>query len=121
MRGAAHWLLTGLSLGVAGYALLVYAFLTFDFSVKYVAMNTNRGTPFYYRITALWGALEGSIVLWTWLLSIYTLIVVVQYRRRRPEFYPWVLSVMLGIAAFGALVPPKPPSARASVLERTVA
>ncbi len=70
--------------------LLVYAFLTFDFSVRYVASNTNRGTPFYYRITALWGSLEGSIILWTWMLSLYTLIVVVQYRRRQPSFYPWV-------------------------------
>jgi cytochrome c-type biogenesis protein CcmF len=96
--------------------LLVYAFLTFDFSVRYVAVNTNRGTPFYYRITALWGALEGSIILWTWFLSLYTLIVVVQYRRRRPEFYPWVLSVMLGIAAFFLLVMtiPAPPFERLS-------
>jgi cytochrome c-type biogenesis protein CcmF len=96
--------------------LLVYAFLTFDFSVRYVAVNTNRGTPFYYRITALWGALEGSIILWTWMLSIYTLIVVVQYRRRQPEFYPWVLAVMLGIAAFFLLVMtiPAPPFERLS-------
>jgi cytochrome c-type biogenesis protein CcmF len=94
--------------------LLVYAFLTFDFSVRYVAVNTNRGTPFYYRITALWGALEGSIILWTWMLSLYTLIVVVQYRRRQPEFYPWVLAVMLGIAAFFLLVMtiPAPPFER---------
>ena len=94
--------------------LLVYAFLTFDFSVRYVATNTNRGTPFYYRITALWGALEGSIILWTWMLSLYTLIVVVQYRRRQPEFYPWVLAVMLGIAAFFLLVMtiPAPPFER---------
>src|SRR5262249_57586784 len=80
-------------------ALMLYAFLTFDFSVRYVAFNTNRGTPFYYRVTALWGALEGSIILWSWMLSLYTLIVVVQYRRRQPELYPWVLSVMLGILA----------------------
>ncbi len=95
-------------------ALMLYAFLTFDFSVRYVAFNTNRGTPFYYRITALWGALEGSIVLWSWLLSIYTLIVVVQYRRRQPELYPWVLSVMLGILAFFLLVMaiPAPPFER---------
>jgi cytochrome c-type biogenesis protein CcmF len=95
-------------------ALMLYAFLTFDFSVKYVAINTNRGTPFYYRITALWGALEGSIVLWSWMLSIYTLIVVVQYRRRQPELYPWVLSVMLGILAFFLLVMtiPAPPFER---------
>jgi cytochrome c-type biogenesis protein CcmF len=96
--------------------LLIYAFLTFDFSVRYVANTTNRGTPYYYRITALWGALEGSIVLWAWMLSLYTLIVVVQYRRRRPEFYPWVLSVMLGIAAFFLLVMtiPAPPFERLS-------
>ena len=96
--------------------LLVYAFLTFDFSVRYVATNTNRGTPFYYRITALWGALEGSIILWTWMLSLYTLIVVVQYRRRQPDFYPWVLSVMLAIAAFFLLVMtiPAPPFQRLS-------
>jgi cytochrome c-type biogenesis protein CcmF len=94
--------------------LLVYAFLTFDFSVRYVALNTNRGTPFYYRITSLWGALEGSIVLWTWLLSLYTLIVVVQYRRRQPDFYPWVLAVMLAIGAFFLLVMtiPAPPFER---------
>ena len=96
--------------------LLIYAFLTFDFSVRYVANTTSRGTPYYYRITALWGALEGSIVLWGWMLSLYTLIVVVQYRRRRPEFYPWVLSVMLGIAAFFLLVMtiPAPPFERLS-------
>ncbi len=96
--------------------LLVYAFLSFDFSVRYVAANTNRGTPFYYRVTALWGALEGSIILWTWMLALYTLIVVAQYRRRQPEFYPWVLSVMLAVAGFFLLVMtiPAPPFQRLS-------
>src|SRR5262252_1051848 len=94
--------------------LLVYAFLTFDFSVRYVAFNTNRGTPFYYRITAVWGALEGSIILWTWMLSLYTVIVIGRYRHRQPDFYPWVLAVMLGIAAFFLLVMtiPAPPFER---------
>src|SRR5215471_5479730 len=96
--------------------LLIYAFLTFDFSVRYVAVNTNRGTPFYYRITALWGALEGSIILWTWMLSVYTVIVIGRYRHRQPDFYPWVLAVMLGIAAFFLLVMtiPAPPFQRLS-------
>ncbi len=96
--------------------LLVYAFLTFDFSVRYVANNTNRGTPFYYRITALWGALEGSIILWAWMLSLYTLIVVSRYRRTQPQLYPWTLAVMLGIAAFFLLVMtiPAPPFERLS-------
>jgi cytochrome c-type biogenesis protein CcmF len=121
--GRADWLRTGERAAVGIWILItacigamLYAFLTFDFSVRYVAMNTNRGTPFYYRITALWGALEGSIVLWAWMLSIYTLIVVVRYRRRQPELYPWVLSVMLGILAFFLLVMsiPAPPFERLS-------
>jgi cytochrome c-type biogenesis protein CcmF len=84
--------------------LLVYAFLTFDFSVRYVATNTNLGTPFYYRITAVWGALEGSIILWAWMLSLYTLIVVFRHRHNARELYPWVLTVMLGVLAFFLLV-----------------
>jgi len=84
--------------------LLVYAFLTFDFSVRYVANNTNLGTPFYYRITAVWGALEGSIVLWAWMLALYTLIVVVRHRHNARELYPWVLTVMLAVLAFFLLV-----------------
>ena len=94
--------------------LLVHAFLTFDFSIRYVASNTNRGTPFYYRITALWGALEGSIILWAWMLGLFTFIVVLRYRRRQPELYPWVLSVMLGVLAFFLLVMavPAPPFER---------
>ena len=96
--------------------LLVYAFLTFDFSVRYVATNTSRGTPFYYRITALWGALEGSIILWCWMISLYTLIVVRRYRRRQPELYPWVLAVLTAVAAFFLLVMSvaAPPFARLS-------
>jgi cytochrome c-type biogenesis protein CcmF len=94
--------------------LLIHAFLTFDFSIRYVAANTNRGTPFYYRITALWGALEGSIILWAWMLGLYTFIVVLRYRRRQPELYPWVLAVMLGVLAFFLLVMaiPAPPFER---------
>jgi cytochrome c-type biogenesis protein CcmF len=85
-------------------ALLMYAFLTFDFSVRYVAMNTNLGTPFYYRLTAVWGALEGSIMLWAWMLAIYTLVVMLRHRRNARELYPWVLTVMLGVLAFFLLV-----------------
>jgi cytochrome c-type biogenesis protein CcmF len=104
LGSAQHAALATAVLIAAAMALMIYAFLTFDFSVRYVAVNTNRGTPFYYRITALWGSLEGSIILWSWMLALYTLIVVVRYRRRQPEFYPWVLSVMLGVLAFFLLV-----------------
>jgi cytochrome c-type biogenesis protein CcmF len=117
LRASSERAAVGVSLLItACMLLLVYAFLTFDFSVKYVANNTNLGTPFYYRITALWGALEGSIILWAWMLSLYTLIMVSRYRRTQPQLYPWTLAVMLGISAFFLLVMtiPAPPFERLS-------
>ena len=104
VESAQHAALGVFLLVTASLLLLVYAFLTFDFSVRYVANNTNLGTPFYYRITAVWGALEGSIVLWSWMVSLYTLIVILRHRTSARELYPWVLTVMLSVVAFFLLV-----------------
>ena len=101
---AQHAALGVFVLVTACFALLTYAFLAFDFSVRYVAINTNLGTPFYYRITGVWGALEGSIILWTWMLALYTLIVILRHRESAHELYPWVLTVMLSVMAFFLLV-----------------
>ncbi|PYN75396.1 MAG: cytochrome C biogenesis protein [Candidatus Rokuibacteriota bacterium] len=104
VESAQHAALGVFVLITACFALLTYAFLTFDFSVRYVATNTNLGTPFYYRITGVWGALEGSIILWSWMLALYTLIVVLRHRSTARELYPWALATMLGILAFFLLV-----------------
>ncbi len=113
VESAQHAALAVFVLVTGCLALLAYAFLTFDFSVQYVARQTNLSTPFYYRITAVWGALEGSIMLWAWMLALFTLIVVLRHRAQR-DLYPWVLSVMLGILAFFLIVMtiPAPPFER---------
>ncbi len=79
---------------------LVYALVTTDFRLAYVAMNTTRATPIYYRITALWGALEGSLLLWEWLLIIFAGLLAWTYRDRHPELMPWVLGVFSAVSAF---------------------
>jgi cytochrome c-type biogenesis protein CcmF len=114
IESAQHAALGVFALLTAAFALLVYAFLTFDFSVEYVAHNTNLGTPFYYRITGVWGALEGSIVLWAWMLAIYTLIMILRHRENARDLYPWALSVMLGVLAFFIVIMtiPAPPFQR---------
>ncbi|MEK7701785.1 MAG: heme lyase CcmF/NrfE family subunit [candidate division NC10 bacterium] len=104
VESAQHAALAVFVLVTACFALLTYAFLAFDFSVRYVATNTNLGTPFYYRITGVWGALEGSIILWTWMLALYTLIVILRHRESARELYPWVLTVMLSVIGFFLLV-----------------
>ena len=79
---------------------LIYALVTTDFSIKYVAFNTTRATAIYYRVTGLWGALEGSLLLWEWILIIFSALVAWNYRNRLQEFMPWVLMVFSVISAF---------------------
>jgi cytochrome c-type biogenesis protein CcmF len=54
---------------IISFSCLLYAFLTNDFSVKYVATNSNTQMPTIFRISALWGAHEGSLLLWALVLS----------------------------------------------------
>ncbi|HTY54106.1 MAG TPA: heme lyase CcmF/NrfE family subunit [Candidatus Binataceae bacterium] len=71
-----------------------------DFSLEYVASYSSTTLPTIYKITALWGGQQGSLLLWTFLLSIFTAIVAYQSYRRNPELSPYVLAVMAGVAVF---------------------
>ncbi len=79
---------------------LIYALVTTDFSIKYVAFNTTRATPIYYRVTGLWGALEGSLLLWEWILIIFSGLVAWIYKDRHRELMPWVLMILSTVSAF---------------------
>ncbi len=57
------------------FGCLAYSFLQNDFSVLYVAQNSNSALPMFYRFAAVWGAHEGSLLLWMLVLSIWTLAV----------------------------------------------
>jgi cytochrome c-type biogenesis protein CcmF len=81
-------------------ASLIYGLVTTDFSIRYVAFNTTRATPIYYRVTGLWGALEGSLLLWEWILIIFSGLVAWIYWGRQRETIPWVLMVFSIVSAF---------------------
>jgi cytochrome c-type biogenesis protein CcmF len=83
--------------------ILVYAFVTYDFSVLYVAENSNSALPLMYRIAALWGAHEGSLLLWIFLLAVWTLAVAIASRNLPERFAARVLGV-LGVLSFGFLL-----------------
>jgi len=80
--------------------LLVTALISYDFSIAYVARNTLHGTPLYYRVTALWGSLEGSLLLWAWLLSFFSAAVVLSQRRTLRDLMPYAVAVLLTVSAF---------------------
>jgi cytochrome c-type biogenesis protein CcmF len=70
-----------------------------DFSLEYVAHYSSLTLPTIYKFTALWGGQQGSLLLWTWLLSIFTAIVAFQHRRER-GIAPYALAVLAGLAIF---------------------
>ncbi|MBI2989487.1 MAG: heme lyase CcmF/NrfE family subunit [Deltaproteobacteria bacterium] len=79
---------------------MIYGLVNTDFSIKYVAFNTTRATPVYYRVTGLWGALEGSLLLWEWILIIFSGLVARMYKEKHRELMPWVLMIFSTVSAF---------------------
>jgi cytochrome c-type biogenesis protein CcmF len=84
----------------AAVASLLVGVLQSDFSLEYVASYSSTTLPTLYKIAALWGGQQGSLLFWTWLLSIFTALVAIQNRRRNPEIAPYALAVMAGVALF---------------------
>lgn len=85
------------------FACLTTAFLQDDFSVAYVANNSNSLLPIYYKACAVWGGHEGSLLLWIWMLSAWTFAISLFSRNLPLEMLARVLAVM-GMIAIGFLL-----------------
>ncbi|MGE0113942.1 MAG: heme lyase CcmF/NrfE family subunit [Steroidobacteraceae bacterium] len=102
-----HWMAAARS-AVAGqfvfvlfsFACLTAAFLRNDFSVLYVAANSNTELPMFYRVAAVWGAHEGSLLLWLLILVVWSAAVAVFNRAMTTAFISRVLGV-LGLISGG--------------------
>jgi len=88
---------------ITAFGCLVASFVGFDFSVAYVAQNSNSALPLIYRIAAVWGAHEGSLLLWIVLLAAWTIAVAFGAARLPQHFSARVLGV-LGVVSFGFLL-----------------
>jgi cytochrome c-type biogenesis protein CcmF len=95
---AGQFVFTSLAMGC-----LVSSFVNYDFSVRYVAENSNSALPLFYRISALWGAHEGSLLLWIFVLSVWTVAVTIKSRGLPQSFMARVLGI-LGLLSVGFLL-----------------
>ena len=86
-------------LGLSSVAIW-YAFLTHDYSIKYVHRYSDAASPLFYQITAYWGGLDGSILWWVFLLSVFSAIAVYTNRNRHRELLPYAITVLMTIADF---------------------
>src|SRR2546427_5732003 len=85
------------------FCCLGYSFITNDFSVLNVAINSNSQLPLHYRLAATWGSHEGSLLLWTLMLGVWTVAVSLFSRHPPDEMVARVLSVM-GVISVGFLL-----------------
>ncbi|HET6854984.1 MAG TPA: heme lyase CcmF/NrfE family subunit [Pyrinomonadaceae bacterium] len=109
-RGNRTWIALAAPAGQAqfifvaiAFCCLGYSFITNDFSVLNVATNSNSQLPLHYRLAATWGSHEGSLLLWTFMLSLWTVAVSLFSRHLPEEMVARVLSVM-GTVSVGFLL-----------------
>jgi cytochrome c-type biogenesis protein CcmF len=89
-----------LAMLLAANAAMLAAILADDFSLQYVAENSSRATPMFFKVLSLWSADEGSLLLWNLILAGYTAAVAFRFRRRPPETLPWAMAAMFGTSVF---------------------
>jgi cytochrome c-type biogenesis protein CcmF len=94
----AVYALAGLTTGA--FVLLEVAFLRNDFSFNVVAGHSSTTTPTFYKLAAAWSSQEGSLLLWVFLLSLWSSLILFLTRRRVRELAPYATAVLLGFATF---------------------
>ena len=89
-----------LGLLVVAVALLEAAYIRSDFSFELVSQNSSTDTPPFYKLTAMWSSQAGSLLLWVFLLSLFSSAVLFLTRHRLREIAPYATAVLGGVAAF---------------------
>ena len=85
-------------------AVLEYLLITSDFSVRYVASHSISTSPVRYKIAGLWGALEGSILLWEWLQALFVVLVARKALEMRRELSGYALTVLFAVSGVFLLI-----------------
>ena len=95
---SAFYLVTALMLLAS--AIIVHAFVTEDYSIRYIDHYSDSAQPLFFKITAYWGGLDGSIMFWVTLLSIFGTAAVYSNRERQRELIPYVVAVIAAVQMF---------------------
>lgn len=81
------------------FVMLAYSFVVYDFSIAYVAQHSSRELPFAYRVCAVWGGHEGSMLLWVSLLGLWTSAIIIGRRGVPPVMLARVIAILGAISS----------------------
>src|SRR6476659_6719361 len=97
--GVGAFYMTAALMAVAS-GIIIHAFVTDNYAIKYVQHYSDAAQPLAYKITSYWGGLDGSIMFWVLLLSVFGTIAVASNRERHRELIPWVVAIMAATEMF---------------------
>jgi cytochrome c-type biogenesis protein CcmF len=100
VRASVQGLFTFFGLCLLASGLLVYAFLTHDYTIKYVQLTSDTTMTTSYKITAFWGALDGSLLFWVMVLAAFSTIAVASNLRRHKDMIGYVVGTILVVQVF---------------------
>jgi len=89
----------GALVGLAS-ALMIYGFVTHDFSIKYVAATSDVAMPIWYKITAFWGGLDGSLLFWVLVLGLFSVVAIAMNARRHADMIGYVVATIMIVQVF---------------------
>jgi cytochrome c-type biogenesis protein CcmF len=95
VRSAEHAAYAATACVTAAFVSLLYLILGNDFSTAHVANSSNRDLPVLYKISAIWGAHDGSMLLWVFFTALFCAVVIFQNRFRYRDMMPYVLAVLM--------------------------
>ncbi len=81
-------------------ALMIYAFVTHDFSIKYVAEVSDTTMETWYKVTAFWGGLDGSLLFWVLVLSLFSMVAIAVNHRRHRDMIGYVVATIMVVQVF---------------------
>ena len=88
------------ALSMLASSLIIYAFVSHDYSIKYVAKYSDSSMPLYYKIAAYWGGLDGSLMFWVAVLSVFSSIAVSANARRHRDMIGYVVATIGCVQVF---------------------
>ena len=80
--------------------VLIHALVVSDFSIFYVWRNSSVDMPMFFKVTAFWGGLEGSLLFWILVQSFFAMVVAFRYQYSNREIIPYVIATLNGILCF---------------------
>jgi cytochrome c-type biogenesis protein CcmF len=81
-------------------ALIIYGFVTHDYAIKYVAATSDTTMSTWYKVTAFWGALDGSLLFWVLVLALFSTVAIAVNKRRHRDMIGYVVATIMVVQVF---------------------